>query len=252
LKKFRFKFTKNITRNSLMVAACLLASLPLIAGKPKTPPAPPAKVVDEGTFSVIVNGSRVATETFSIKQNAQGSVSKSQLKVEDKPTQDCEMTMSANGNLIRYEWNDLMPPKGKNVVEPSNDFLVEHYARPDGKIGDQPFLMPSSSIILEDAFFSHRELLLWRYFGTSCAKSAGKACEFAKTQFGVVIPRQRISSMVTVEYLGPDKVDFKGTNRELTKLRIITEGPDWFAWVDENYKLQKISVPEDGTEVTRD
>ena len=240
------------TLGSLIVAACLLACLPLSAGKPKAPPAPPAKVVDEGTFSVIVNGSRVATETFSIKQNAQGSVSKSQLKVDDKPTQDCEMSMGTNGNLIHYEWNDLMPPKGKNVVEPSNDFLVEHYARPDGKIGDQPFLMPASSIILEDAFFSHRELLLWRYFGTSCGKGEGKGCEFAKTQFGIVIPRQRVSSMVTVEYLGPDKVTLKGTTRDLTKLRIITEGPDWFAWVDENYKLQKISVPEDGTEVTRD
>jgi hypothetical protein len=242
----------EITRAALMVAACLLASLPLSAGKPKTPSTPQAKVVDEGTFSVIVNGNRVATETFSIKQNAEGSISKSQLKVEDKPTQDCEMRMAASGNLIRYEWNDLRLTKGKNIVEPSNDFLVEHYATPEGKTGDQPFLMPASSIILEDAFFSHRELLLWRYFAASCGKGEGKGCEFAKTQYGVIIPRQRISSMVTIEYVGMDKVLMKSGLKELSKFKIVTEGPEWFAWVDESFKLQKISVPEDGTEVTRD
>jgi hypothetical protein len=250
--KSRWNTSVEITRAALIVAACLLASLPLSAGKPKTPPTPQAKVVDEGTFSVIINGNRVATETFSIKQNAQGSVSKSQLKVEDKPTQDCEMTMAANGNLIRYEWNDLKMTKGKNVVEPSNDFLIEHYATPEGKIGDQPFLMPTSSIILEDAFFSHRELLLWRYFAASCGKGDGKSCEFAKAQYGTVIPRQRISSMVTIEYVGMDKVTLKGTPKDLSKFKIVTEGPDWFAWVDENFKLQKIAVPEDGTEVIRD
>ena len=246
------KSHRKIARGSLIVAVCLIASLPLTAGKPKTAPAGQPKVVDEGTFSVMVNGAQVASETFTIKQNAQGSVSKSQLKVEGKATQDCEMTMAANGNLIRYEWNDLKMSKAKNVVEPSSDFLIEHYAAPDGKVGDQPFLMPTSSVILEDYFFSHRELLLWRYFGASCSKGDGKSCEFAKTQYGVVIPRQRISSMVTIEYIGPDKVTLKGTPKDLTKFRIITEGPDWFAWVDENYKLQKISVPEDGTEVTRD
>jgi hypothetical protein len=247
------RFRLNVTTNALTVAACLLASLTLTAGKPKTPPAEQAKVVDEGTFSVMVNGNRVASETFSIKQNAKGSVSKSQLKVEDKPTQDCEMTMGANGNLIRYEWNDLKMVKGKNVVEPSNDFLVEHYATPEGKTGDQPFLMPASSPILEDAFFSHRELLLWRYFGTSCGKGTdGKGCEFTKTQYGVVIPRQRISSMVSIEYVGPEKVNLKTGQKDLTKFRIVTEGPEWFVWVDENYKIQRILVPEDGTEVLRD
>lgn len=240
------------TKSLLIAAACLCASLPLVAGKPKNPPPPAPKVVDEGTFSVSVNGARVLTETFSIKQNAQGSVTKSEVRVSGKPTQNSEMTMGANGNLVRYEWNELEGTKGKNVVEPSNDFLVEHYAMPGGKVGDQPFLMPASSVILEDAFFSHRELLLWRYFGASCGKADGKGCEFAKAQYGVVIPRQRISSMVSVEYVGPERMNVKGAEKDLTKFRITTEGPDWFAWVDENFKVQKISVPEDGTEVTRD
>jgi hypothetical protein len=239
----------DVPKTFLVVASCVIACLPLNAGKPKAPPTPAAKVVDEGTFSVAINGNRVLTETFSIKQNAQGSVTKSEIRVSGKPTQNSEMTMGANGNLIRYEWNDLQTAKGKNVVEPSNDFLVEHYAAPDGKVGEQPFLMPSSSVILEDAFFSHRELLLWRYFGASCGKMP---CQFTKTQYGVIVPRQRLSSMVSVEFVGSEKAVVKGTTKELSKFRITTEGPDWFAWVDEEFKIQKISVPEDGTEVVRD
>ena len=236
----------------LIAATCLIAVLPLSAGKPKNNPAPEAKVVDEGTFTVSINGSAVAQEQFTIKQNSVGSVSKSEVKLEGKPSQNCEMSMASDGNLIKYEWNDLKDTKGKNVVEPSNDFLVEHYAMPEGKTGDQPFLMPASSPILEDFFFSHRELLIWRYLGASCSGKASGKCEFAKTQYGVIIPRQRMSSMVSIEFAGVEKTDIKGTQRELSKFHITTEGPDWFAWVDENFKVLKISIPESGTTVTRD
>lgn len=243
---------KSHSKSLLIATACLLASLPLSAGKNKSA-APDSKVVDEGTFAVMVNGERVATEIFNIRQNAQGSVSKSELKLKDgKAAQNAEMSMATNGNLIKYEWNDLEPPKGKNVVEPSNDFLVEHYGRPDGKTGDQPFLMPASSVILEDFFFSHRELLLWRYLGASCGKTGPGKCEFGKTQYGAIIPRQRMSSMVTVEYLGTEKGPVKGVPTDLTKYRIVTEGPDWFVWLDSSYKVQKIAVPETSTEVTRE
>ncbi len=240
-------------RKSWLVAGTLLLlllAIPLIAANKKT--ASDSKVIDEGTFTIAINGAPVATESFTIRQNPEGSVSKSEVKKDGKALQSCEMTMAANGNLVKYEWNELQAPKGKNVVEPSNDFLVEHYGRPDGKTGDQPFLMPASSPILEDFVFSHRELLLWRYLGSSCSKGANGKCEFAKTQYGVVIPRQRLSSMVTVEFTGVEKVDVKGTQKELSKFRIGTEGPDWFAWIDENYKVQKIAIPDEGTVVTRD
>ncbi len=233
-----------------IVGACLLVTMPLSAGKPKTA-APENKIVDEGSFTITVNGAVAAKESFTIRQTPQGSVSKAEVKLDGKASQNCEMSMAANGNLLKYEWNDLQPPKGRNVVEPSNDFLVEHYGRPDGKTGDQPFLMPASSPILEDFVFSHRELLLWRYLGTVCGKGEGK-CEFTKAQYGVVIPRQRISSMVTVEFAGVEKTEIRGAQVELSKFRITTEGPEWFAWVDQNYKVQKISVPEDNTIVTRD
>lgn len=236
------------SRSLLIAGLCLAMMLPLNAGK--KPAVPDNKVVDEGSFTVMVNGEQVASETFSIRQTPEGSVSKSEVKKEGKALQSCEMTMASNGNLVKYEWNDLQPPKGKNVVEPSNDFLVEHYGRPDGKTGDQPFLMPASSPILEDFIFSHRELLLWRYLGVSC--NAKAKCEFAKQQYGVVVPRQRISSMVSIEFVGVEKIDIKGTQKELSKFKLTTEGPDWFAWVDESYKIQKIAVPDDGTVVTRD
>ncbi len=40
------------------------------------------QVVDAGSFGVFMNGRRVATETFSIQQNAEGSVATSEFKTE--------------------------------------------------------------------------------------------------------------------------------------------------------------------------
>ena len=35
----------------------------------------------------------------------------------------------------------------------------------NGKPAEQPFLMPSTTAILDNNFFVHREVLAWRYLG---------------------------------------------------------------------------------------
>ncbi len=244
------------TKWTMVAAACILSTLPLVAGKPKQPVAGPS-TVDEGTFNVFVNGARVASEVFSIKKQGDTNVTKSELRLGDgKPAQTAEMSLMGDGSLQKYEWKELEAPKGQNTVEPQNGFLIEHFSTPDGKIGDQPFLMPSTTTILDDFFFSHRQLLMWRYLGSSCVAQQqppnAKGCELSKTQFGVVVPRQRISSMVSIEYTGPDQITLKGQQRILSKFKMSTEGPDWFLWLDENYKLQKVTIPETNTEVVRE
>ncbi len=42
-----------------------------------------AQMVDSGSFGVFLNGHRIATETFSIQQNATGSTATSQFKTEE-------------------------------------------------------------------------------------------------------------------------------------------------------------------------
>jgi hypothetical protein len=68
----------------------------------------------------------------------------------------------------------------------------------------------------------------------------------------VIVPRQQSSSQVTVEYTGQQKVLLRGSDQELSRFRFKTEGGDWNVWVDSAYKIQKIAIEGDNTEVVRD
>ena len=243
------KFPKYRKVASFVTSAILLTSLPLIAGAKKVT----GNMVDSGTFGVYVNGKRVASEKFEIVQSPEMSVAKAELKLEEsKNAQMAELQMKPNGDLIRYQWSEK--DQGTAVVEPKDEFLVEHVTviQP-AKSAEQPFILPPSTQILDDYFFSQRQLLLWRYLGSQCKMAPGqKGCELKPTQFGVIVPRQQSSSQVTVEYTGQQKVLLRGSDQELSRFRFKTEGGDWNVWVDSAYKIQKIAIEGDNTEVVRD
>src|ERR1700740_1601203 len=147
-------------------------------------------MVDSGSLGVFLNGRRIATETFSIQQNANGSVVTSQFKTEegvDKAAQTSELQLTPNGEIRKYEWKELSPGKAQATAAPKNDFLMEQTRKsPEDKPEEQPFLLPASTNILDDYFFIHREVLIWRYLATACRQEKGDVqCPASqKTQFG--------------------------------------------------------------------
>ena len=214
--------------------------------------------VDSGSFGIFVNGKRVATEHFKIDQRDGYSVTTSELKMEDgsKAAQHAELEILANGNLRKYSWNEISPGKAKATVEPSENFLTEH-VMPDAtqKPLELAFILPPSTVVIDDYFISHREVLLWRYIAGACGQAAPNSqCKLEKSQFGVFIPRQQAPSNVTIEYKGREKIDFKGTQRELDHFDLTAEGLIWSMWVDagDSYKLVRVAVPTEKTEVVRD
>lgn len=217
------------------------------------------QAVDSGSFGVFMNGRRVATESFSIQQNANGSVITSQFKTEeglDKAEQNSELQLAVNGDIRKYEWKEVTPGKAQATVAPSNDFLMEHISgAPDQKATeDQPFLLPASTSVLDDYFFIHREVLVWRFMASTCKQEKGEVqCPVKqKVQFGSMNPHQRSSQPLSIEFLGREKVNFKSADREMNKFMLHSEGGDWTLWLDDQFKLQRILVPGDSTEVVRD
>ncbi len=214
------------------------------------------KVVDSGSFGVYVSGKRVATETFTIKQFADSSLTTSKFEMNDgntKRVQSYVMKLASNGNLISYVWKEESPEKAEAVVEPQDQFLNEHITTPDGKTHDQPFLMSASTVILDDYFFSQREILLWRYIATQCQRKPGQTeCTLPKADFGIVIPRQHVSSMVSVEYVGPEQLEIHGVLENLRHFKMQPQGPSWDLWFDNQQRLVRVSIPETNTEVVRD
>ncbi len=241
-------------RFALLLLAITMATSGFAADKKSA--VAPGKLVDSGSFGVYLNGKRVATETFEIEQIADGSIAKSEFKADTaagNAVQNAEMMMSANGDLRRYTWNELSPAKAQSVIEPQNDFLIQHVtASPTDKPLDQPYILPPSTAILDDYFFSQREVLAWRYLGSRCKPDPNGSCKLPRAQFGVLVPRQRTSMLVNLEYIGRETVNVHGQKRELSRFNLQSDGVDWGLWLDENYRLIRIYIAADSIEVVRD
>jgi len=219
---------------------------------------PTAQMVDSGSFGVYMGGRRVATETFSIRQDSNGSSITSEFKSEagaDKAVQSSDLELAADGNLRKYEWHETSPGQSQASVVPNEGFLTERFSKtPQEKPHEQPFLLPASTSMLDDYFFIQREVLAWRYLATSCKTENNQVqCPLKQgAQLGTLNAHARASMPVTVQYAGRERVPVHGTERELIRLDLKSDAGDWSFWLDDQFKLQRILDPTDNTEVIRD
>ena len=243
-------------------AAVLLASSVAAFGasdkkdKDKAKPTP-SVAVDSGAFGIFIKCQRVATETFNIRQENGVSIIKSQLKetgASDSASQKSDLQITPTGDLLRYEWSQASG--GSLSVFPANDFLMEKISTSaTSKPAEQSFLMPSTSSILDNNFFIHREVLVWRYLASACKQEGGnQKCQQDPAQFGTLVPQDRTSMSVRLELVGKDKITIRGVDRELLRLSLTGESFEWSLWVDpqDQFKLIRVAIPADNTEVVRD
>jgi len=217
----------------------------------------PIRTIDSGSFSVLIKGQRVATETFSIQQENSNSIIKSQLKEgdgHDAALQKSDLEITSGGELLRYEWTQASG--GSLSVMPKNDFLLEKISSPtSSKPAEQPFLMPSTSAILDNNFFIHREVLAWRFLAAACKQEGGDLkCQNDPGEFGVLVPQDRTSIRVRMQLVGKQKVTLGGHERELLRLNLASDNFTWALWLDEHdqFKLMRVEIPADNTEVVRE
>lgn len=247
-------FLRSASRYVTVLTLLGIALMPNVLASEKS--AAP-KMVDSGSFGVFNGAHRVATETFSIKQTAQGSTIESEFKSEQgeqTADQSSELQLTPSVELRRYEWKELTPEKINAVVEPNDTFLIEHvFSAPNEKPQNQNFLLPSSTSILDDYFFIQREVLAWKYLATACKRQpAGLGCPpNQKVQLGTLNPHARSSMLVTIEFTGKDKVIVRGTEQELSRFMLKSETGDWAFWLDDNFKLVRL-LGDNGVEVVRD
>lgn len=215
---------------------------------------PSAQVVDTGSFGVYINGKRVATETFKIEQRPDGSTARSELKVQDGSMQRSEMELTPRGDIVRYGWQQVAPSKAEVSVVPKDEFLSEVVnAGPNQKAFTVPHLVSPSTPILEDNFFVHREILMWRYLAAGCApKPEGLKCSTAPQQFGVLIPVQHTSETVTIDFKAKENIPIKGKDIECNTFRMKSDNGEWLVYMDNQQKLVRITATDAGLEVLRD
>src|SRR5215831_11783451 len=139
-------------------------------GNDKNPPAH-GQLVDSGTFGIFIGGRRVGTEKFRIVQTSNDlSTTTSEVTVDDGQTraaQTSELEISSKGELVRYSWQEQAPGRAQATVEPGDAVLMQHVLLgPTDKPVSQKYLLPASTLILDDYFFVHREVLVWRYLAS--------------------------------------------------------------------------------------
>jgi hypothetical protein len=251
-------------RRRKRIAALAFAALGLAASawatdkKDDKPVPAPSQMVDSGSFGVFMHGQRVGTETFSIHQSGSGSTIASQFKSEagaDKAEQTSDWQMGPGGELRKYEWKEISPGQSSAVVVTGQDFLIERFkSSPQAKEQEQPFMLPATSSLLDDYFFVQREVLAWKYLATSCKQENGALqCPLKqRVQFGALNPHARSSVAVTVEFSGREKVTIRGVEHELNRVDLNGESGNWALWLDDQFKLQKILIAAENTEVVRD
>ena len=205
-----------------------------------------------------MNGHRVATEKFSIQQNASGSVATSEFKTDIATApalQSSELELAPNGDLRKYEWKEVSPGKARAVITPNDNLLVERSTNtPQDKEEEHPFLLPLSTSVLDDYFFIHREILVWKYLATGCRQDKGQVTcpQNQQVKFGAINPHQRSSLLVSMAFTGKEKTPVNGVERELNHFLLKSDAGDWSLWLDDQFKLVRILVPGDNTEVVRD
>ena len=253
------KFETRMPRALAILLACSLlvfADAPASDKKDKAKPET-MQTVDAGSFGVFIKGQRVVTETFTVQQQNGANIIKSQLKETsgaDSSSQKSDLELSSNGELLRYDWSQASG--GSLSVFPENDFLKERITTSSSsKPAEQAFLLPSSSPILDNNFFVHREVLAWKYLQGVCQPAGGDTkCRQDTAEFGVLVPQDRISLSVRMELVGKEKITIRGADRELLRLNLSGENFQWALWVDDHdhFKLMRVAIPADNTVVDRD
>ncbi len=238
------------------IALCACLALPLPCWTKDKDKEKPAQAVDSGSFGVYSAGHRVATETFSIRGGPDGSVVSSEFKSEQgeqKAAQSSELDLTPSVELRLYSWKESLPEKTEATVEPSDAFLIEHFDSPGQKPGEQSFLLPASTTILDDYFFIQREVLAWKYLATACRKEKGglQCPPNQKIQFGTLNPHARSSMAVSVEFSGQEKLTIHNAEHEFSRFVLRSENGDWTFWLDDQFKLMRL-LADSGTEVLRD
>lgn len=220
---------------------------------------PPATSVDSGTFGIMVNGKRVATESFRVEQRSDLSTVISELKLEDpanKAVQSSELQMLPTGLLKKYTWKETQPGKSQIIVEPQEgQFLVAHLMESlnvPAKDSVHP-LSPATSI-LDDNFFSHMEVLGWKYMALNCHPTAQNQneCKWESQRMPIFVPHQQESMIVQIQFAGVNKMRLNGADGEFRSFKIQSESGDCLLWFDAQNKLVRVLIASSNTEVLRD
>jgi hypothetical protein len=236
------------------VSVVLLAAVASLFAYSKNKQKEVPKVIDKGTFQILVDGKEVGTESFTIEQRGSDNVTSSQIKVSGptKAEQSSTLEMTSDGQLVHYGWKELAPERAETSIDVVQGSVIQRTTFAEQKKPlDIPYMVSPSTTVLDDNFFSHRQLLVWRFLGSCTVEGAQRKCQAAK--FRVLIPAQHITAVADLEMVGPEKQTIQGVEKDVVHIKLMAGDLEWAIYADpaDSFKIVRISIPANKTEVLR-
>jgi hypothetical protein len=211
--------------------------------------------VDAGSFGIVVNGSRVATESFKIEQRGGSSFVISELKLDGgddkKAAQTAELELTGNGMLKKYTWKEVRPGTAQIVITPQDDsFLAVRISETStAPAKDLTHALSAATNIMDDNFFSQMQVLAWKYMASGCraSNSGQNECVWEKKQLPILNPHQQESLLVTMEFNGEQRFKLKGQEHVLKAFKLKGETGEWSLWFNEENKLVRVVIAAENT-----
>ena len=221
-------------RRGILVAA-------LILGMPAARLSAQVTVVDEGTFSLLLRGTRTGREDFSIRRTTGGGIvaSANLLRGDARSTVALNTDSVGTPEQFRMETVRAGRPE-ENVTGERRGSLWSGLAmRPAGERGSE-FRLPPGVLLADDALVHH----LWFVLRFAEGRSGAR-----------LLPRGFALDSLVVEAAGPDRVTIGLEELEARKFIVRSadgRGAVREVWTDAEGRLLRLRIPAEEFEAIRD
>jgi hypothetical protein len=226
------------------ILACNLASL----GQ-ETPGNPPlVNVDDEGVFVISLAGRSVGSESFKIRSSAGKVEARGEIRLQlekDGKTVGLEsfpdLLLDPQLHPVTYTWNQKGPQSSRLEVDFRGKLARARYKTISGNEDNRDFALPPDVVVLDDNVVHHYQLMAARY----------QAMGGGKQTFHIFVPQEALPSLLTMEDLGNATTTIDGATANLRHLLITTDVTHIDLWLDDQQRLERVSVPATQLEAIR-
>ncbi len=144
-----------------------------------------------------------------------------------------DLVLNSQFQPLTYTWRQ----KGSQVSQLQVDFRPSlakcRYRTVTGEDDERDFDLPKDVVVLDDNVFHHYQLVVRRL----------RLAPQGKQTFKAFIPQETLPGVLTVEDVGAESVEIGGHAENLQHLVVTTELARVDLWVDDQQRLQRVTIP---------
>lgn len=206
--------------------------------------AQPALAPDSGRFAILLHGSAVGTEDFTISPRDGGWSARGQIVLNlpgrNPECDSADLTLAPDGSPLRYHWETLSGSGARSIdVEFRGNAASETLHGPGAGPTVTSFAFSEGRIVLLDRNVYEDYIIIARLYDW---KARGPQ------KFSFLIPQDQTSGMITVQELGPRPIG--GAMLELLQVKNAEVEADLY--VDNSHRLVRLRVPGAGIDAVRE